>query len=180
MAAMFEIEITDQHWLGEPHEQSHDGCSHGGIRAAIAGSVVTSDDTDYGISQSALSLLRTLEHDHRRVEPVSPGYLLCHACGYPDIFGCGNFGTDWVVRHNGASVLLSEPSHFDSESGETKFDVQAAVPIVDYRGQVLAFAEVPRAFYMTAGPRQLERWEQESHHKFWTEFDSRLGRAAAG
>ena len=58
---MFQLEITDQHWPGETHEQSHDGCSHGGIRATIAGTVVTSDDTEYGISQSALSLLRTLD-----------------------------------------------------------------------------------------------------------------------
>ncbi len=179
VTATFELEITDQHWLGEPHEQSHDGCSHGGIRAVIAGTVVTSEDTEYGISQSALSLLRTLEQDHSPAEPVSGGYLLCHGCGYPSHFGCGNFGTDWVVHHDDGMVLLSQPSHFDAQAGETKFDVRAAVPIADYRRQVLAFAEVARAFYLAAGPRQIEGWEQVLHHKLWREFDSRLLRPAA-
>jgi len=59
VASSFEIEIENQHWLGEPGERSHDGCSHGGIRALIGGTTVTADDPEYGISQSALSLLRT-------------------------------------------------------------------------------------------------------------------------
>lgn len=179
MTAIFDLEITDQHWLGEPHEESHDGCSHGGIRASIAGTVVTSEDTEYGINQSALSLLRTLEQDHSPAEPVSGGYLLCHGCGYPTHFGCGNFGTDWVVRHEGDAVVLSQPSHFDAVAGETKFDVVAAVPIDDYARQVIAFAETARDFYAAAQPRQLEDWEQEFHDQFWTEFDGRLMRASS-
>jgi hypothetical protein len=176
--ASFEIEITEQHWLGEPHEQSHDGCSHGGVRASIAGTVVTSDDLDYGISQSALSLLWTLEHDHNRFEPMGRGYLLCHGCGYPDVFGCGTFGTDWSVRHEGEIVVLSEPTRIDAS--ETTFDIQARVSVVDYTLQVVAFAETARAFYIAAGPRQIAPVEQEFHDQFWAEFDDRLGRATAG
>lgn len=113
----FELDVTNQHWLGEPDEQSHDGCSHGGVRAVIGGTRVTSDSTDYGISQSALSLLRTLERDHTPSSPVNDGYLLCHGCGYPTHFGCPNFGTDWVVRHEGDVVFLSQPTHVDVGSG---------------------------------------------------------------
>jgi hypothetical protein len=180
VTATFQLEITDQHWLGEPREQSHDGCSHGGIRAVIDGTVVTSEDAEYGITQSALSLLRTVEKDHSRSEPVSGGYLLCHGCGYPTHFGCSNFGTDWLVRHEGDTVVLSQPSHFDALGGETKFDVRAAVPIDDYRRQVIAFAETARDFYTAAEPRQLENWEQELHEQFWQEFDGRLARASLG
>ncbi len=177
MATSFEIEITDQHWIGEPHEQSHDGCSHGGIRASIAGTVVTSDDLEYGISQSALSLLRTLELDHNRFEPMGQGYLLCHGCGYPWIFGCGNFGTDWFVRHEGDTVVLSEPIRI--AASETQFDIQARLSVVDYTIQVVAFAETARAFYVAAGARQIEPFEQEFHDRCWAEFDDRLERATA-
>lgn len=170
----FELAITDQHWLGEEHEQSHDGCTHGGIRAAIAGTVVSSEEREYGISQSALSLLRTLEQGHSADEPVSGGYLLCHGCGYPTHFGCPNFGTDWVVRHEDHTVVLTQPNHFDASAGQTVFDVRAALPFDEYRGQVIAFAETVRDFFAAAEPRQVEDWEQELHEQFWAEFDARL------
>ncbi len=179
MTATIELQITSQHWLGEPHEQSHDGCSHGGIRAVIGETVVTSDDAEYGMSQSALSLLRTLEQDHSAAEPVSGGYLLCHGCGYPTHFGCSNFGTDWAVRHEGDKVLITQPRRIDALAGETEFDVQARVPIEHYRHQIVAFAETARDFYLSEGPRQVEAWEQEFHVHFWAEFDERLERAKA-
>lgn len=91
MTTLFDLQIRNQHWLGEPHEQSHDGCSHGGIRAVIGGTLVTSEEEDYGISTSALSLLRTLEQDHTSANPVSGPYLLNHGCNYP-IGGIGPGG----------------------------------------------------------------------------------------
>jgi hypothetical protein len=148
--------------------------------------VVTSDEDEYGISQSALSLLRTLEQDHAPAGPVSGGYLLCHGCGYPDIFGCPNFGTDWVVRHEGDTVVLSQAAHYAAvpvgradRLQETEFDVRARVPIDHYRRQVVAFAEEARDFYLASGPRQLEEGEQEFHQQFWAEFEERMARAKA-
>lgn len=179
----FELQVRNQHWLGDPHEQVHDGCSHGTIRAVIAGTVVTANDDEYGVNQSALSLLRTLEQDHTRTDPVSGGYLLCHGCGYPLSFGCSNFGTDWVVRHEGDTVVLDRATHYGSvragraDPHETEFDAHARVPIDQYRRQVVAFAEEARDFYLASGPRQLEEWEQKFHQKFWAEFDERLARA---
>jgi len=178
MSAKFELQIKNQHWLGDPPDQIHDGCSHGGIRAVVGGIVITSDEAEYGISQSALSLLRTLEADHCPAERVSAGYLLCHGCGYPVSFGCGNFGTDWVVRHEDGGVFLSQPSHFEP-SGETEFDVRVHVPIGHYRTQVVAFAETARDFFSRARPRQVEDWEQDLHEQFWAEFEARLERANA-
>jgi hypothetical protein len=180
---VFELRIRNQRWLGEPNEQSHDGCSHGGIHAVIAGTVVTSEDDEYGISQSALSLLRTLEQDHTRASPVSGGYLLCHGCGYPIAFGCSNFGTDWVVHHDGDTVVLTQATHYSSvpagraDPRDTEFDVHARVPVERYRRQIVAFAGEVRDFFATSEPRQLEDWEQELHEQFWTEFDERLERA---
>lgn len=186
MTTTFELQIRNQHRLGEPHEQFHDGCSHGGIRAVIAGTVVTSNESDYGISQSALSLLRTLEQDHTPANPVSGGYLLCHGCGYPISFGCPNFGTDWVVRHEGDIVVLSQATHYAAvhvgradRPQEREFDVRARVPMNHYRRQVVAFAEEARAFLLTSEPHRPEEWEQEFPEQFWAEFEERLERAKA-
>lgn len=184
MTTTFELQIRNQHWLGEPHEQSHEGCSLGGIRAVIAGTVVTSDEDEYGISQSALSLLRTLEQDHTPANPVNGGYLLGHGCGYPISFGCPNFGTDWVVHHDGDTVVVSQPTHYAAvhvgradRLQETEFDVRARVPRAHYRRQIVAFAMEARDFYLASGPRQLEEWEQEFHEQFWAEFEERLARS---
>ena len=178
MTASFELQITRQHWLGEPDDQSHDACSHGGIRAVISGTVVTSDETEYGVSQSALALLRTLERDHSPGDRVNDGYLLCHGCGYPIVFGCGNFGTDWVVHHEGEEVVLSQPRHIDSVTSKD-FDIQVRVRKADYRRQVVSFAQAARAFYLSVGPRSVQDWEQHMHDQFWAEFDERLNRANA-
>ncbi len=179
MTTSFELQIRDQYWLSEPEDHVRDGCSHGGIRAVIGGTVVTSPDAEYGISQSALSLLRTLERDHAPSDRVSEGYyLLCHGCGFPTHFGCSNFGTDWVVRHQGEAVFLSQPTHYDMV-GETEFDVRARVPLEHYRRQVVAFAEEARNFFTASPPRQLEDWEQQFHVDFWTEFDDRLESATS-
>ena len=177
MTTSFALHITNQHWLGEREEQARDGCSHGGISAVIAGTHVTSDSTDYGISQSALSLLRTLEQDHTPSERVNDSYLLCHGCAYPTHFGCPNFGTDWMVRHEDSTVVLSQPVHVDSVAGDTAFDVHTRVPIEHYRREVVALAETARSFYFSAEPRALEDWEQDLHAQFWAEFDERLERA---
>lgn len=150
----------------------------------IAGIIMTSNEDEYGISQSALALLRTLVQDHTPADPVSGGYLLSHGCGYPIHFGCPNFGTDWVVRHEGDTVVLSHATHYAAvhvgradRLHETQFDVRARFPIDHYRRQVVAFAEEARDLCLASGPRQLEAWEQEFHQQFWAESDELLARA---
>jgi hypothetical protein len=176
MTRPFELTISAQHWLGPG-----DPCSHGRIRAVIAGTVVTDmDNDDYGINQSALLLLRTLDEDHQ----LGGDYLLCHGCGYPVHFGCPDFGTDWAVRHHGDTVVLLQPTHYAAlhvgrrdRLSETEYDVRALVPAADYRREIVAFARQARDFYFAEGPRQLAEWEREFHDAFWAEFAQRLERA---
>lgn len=181
MGAAFSLEITSQYWLGPFEDPQADACSHGGIRAPIAGTVVTSDRAGYGISQSALALLRTLEQDHTPVAPIVERYLLCHGCGYPIGFGCDNFGTNWVVRHIGDEMVLGGAALHDVmlELHAIRFDVTAVVPTTDYRAEIVAFAQTARDFYFASGQRTVENWEQSFHDAFWAEFDERLERATA-
>jgi hypothetical protein len=176
MIEPFEISVSSQHWLGPD-----DACSHGSIRATIGGTVVSDTDSDdYGIVQSALQLLRTLDDDHQ----LGGDYLLCHGCGFPDILGCTNFGTDWAVRHDGDTVVLLQPTHYAAihvgrrdRLSETEYDVRAHVPAADYRRAVADFAQQARDFYFAEGPREVEAWQQDLHDQFWAEFDERLERA---
>ena len=177
VTASFQLAITNQHWLGERHEQAHDGCSHGQVRAVIGGTVVSGDDAEYGIAQSALALLRTLEQDHSPAEPVNGGYLLCHGCGYRSTSGARTSEPTGSFAHEGDKVVLSEPRHFDASTGETAFDVGEHVALEHYRREVVAFAETACDYYFSAEPRQLEQWERKFHEQFWAEFDERLKRA---
>lgn len=167
MSELFEITLTAQHWLGPD-----DACSHGAVRAVIGGRVVSdAGSNEYGIAQSALQLLRTLDADHE----LGGDYLLTHGCGYPVLLGCSNFGTDWTVRHHGGDVVLGPAIHYGD--GEHTFDAFARVPMADYRLAVVAFATQARDFYIGDGPRTPEPWEQDLHEQLWAEFEQRLQRA---
>ena len=176
MVANFELKITEQHWLGEPGEQSQDACSHGGIRAAIGGTVVTSEETEYGVSQIGPRFATYAERDRCPEDRANDGYLLCHGCGYPVVFGCDNFGTDWLVRHQGDEVVLSQP-RLVGATGSKDFDIHARVRAGEYRRQIVSFATDAQAFYRAFGPRPVNDWELEMHAQFWAEFDERLRRA---
>jgi hypothetical protein len=107
----FHIEIVTQGWLGEdgpntgdPEAAAYDLCSHGDIRLVIGGETIASgDDGEYGISEAALGLLRTITANRTRsplTPPESlPGHgraeeaqtferLIPHGCGTFLMMGC--------------------------------------------------------------------------------------------
>lgn len=96
MGEAFEILITRQGWLGEDDPNLDydpariDLCSHGGgVRLTIDSRVISTGehDDEYGISESALALLRTLESDHSPRRPVAER-LVFHGCGLMLMTGC--------------------------------------------------------------------------------------------
>jgi hypothetical protein len=171
----FRLEVVSQGWLATGE---YDTCSHGSIRAVIDGTVVTTTAADYGISQSALALLRTIDQDHVRAFPATGEPLLCHGCGYPFSFGCSNFGTDWNVEHAGEDVMLHGAIHYDATGGFVSHDVRVRLPREAYVREVAKFAQVSRDFYLAAEPRIVPEGEHAYHVEFWREFDARLALAS--
>ncbi len=181
----FRITILRQGWMGEPEEWFRDTCSGGALRVTING-VVVADHDDYGIVQSALGLLRTVDRDHHPADRAVHGYLLCHHCGFP-YFACSNFGTTWTVRHDGPSVVIGGVSHHgvldvpkNRDSVAVDLDFPAAstrLPIEQYRAEIVAFATAARDFYFADGPKVLDDPdEREMHDQFWAEYDGLLAR----
>jgi hypothetical protein len=74
----FELEIIRQGWIDDDGV-STDLCSHGDVRLVIGGHVIAPGDGsgDYTISTSALTLLRTLDSDHRTVPGGDNQVILC-------------------------------------------------------------------------------------------------------
>ena len=168
-----EIKILSQGWLGPPDNWPWDLCSHGALRATIGGVVVTRESPDYGISQSALALLRTLSRDHTPQQPViSSGYLLGHGCGFP-LWPCPNFGTDWSVNHRESGVQIGDIRDAGAPSHP---EISVTLPFDDYRREVVAFARTAREFYFSADAKRFsDDWDREAYEQFWTEFDALLG-----
>jgi hypothetical protein len=165
----FRLEILEQRW-----GSAHDYSAHGRVRATIGGVVVTSDDPNYGITQSALALLRTVENDRVEIDsargvPFDSGFLLCHDCGYPISFGCSNFGTNWWVTHTDDEVVLSWPG------ANPHAPLEVRLPVAAYAAEIVAFAREAKRFYWTDHDAEVD--EQGLHQAFWAEFDERLIRA---
>lgn len=146
MSVPFKISIEAQHWLG-----SDDAC-YGTIRAAIDGAVVSDADSDeYGVAQSALQLLRTLDADHEAGGRSSAGNR------------SRDTANTCTVRRDGDEVVLDHVVHYGQS--ERRFDVTARLPVADYRRAVAAFAQEAREFYFADGPRQVDEPERPLHEQ---------------
>jgi hypothetical protein len=110
----FQIEILEQDWL-RGGEAEDDLCSHGRIRLVIGGQVIATGELgphEYGISESALALLRTLERDHSPKHPVAER-LVFHGSGLILMMGCP-IGIDWTVKHKRGRIHISDVVRYDT------------------------------------------------------------------
>lgn len=105
MSKQFEIKILKQYWLEPPEE---DLCSHGEIYLNVNGTIITQSgiDEDWGISESALALLRTLDEDYI-CDPDNEWGLILHGCGTILMMGCP-ISIHWTVKQLGDQVMLSD------------------------------------------------------------------------
>ena len=183
----FEILITRQGWLGENDPDLDydparvDLCSHGGIRLTVGGQVITfgEDDDEYGISESALALLRTLESDHSPEQRVAER-LIFHGCGAILMMGCP-VGIDWSVSHVGGQVRIDDVVRYDTvdETEAVRFPgVAVELSEDEYRLQVVAFAERAKEPFEGIAKELADDFERQQYEEFWEEFDARLDRAA--
>ena len=170
----FRIEIVKQHWLGEK-ESEYDLCSHGSIRLVIGGQLITSDEIEYGISESALALLRTLENDHSFENPVAER-LVFHGCGTVLMIGCP-IGIDWSVTHLGGDILINNIARYDAANEEQAIRfprTEVRVPEEHYNQQVLSFAQEVKSWF-ERNPRSFyEDSDREQFEAFWEEFNCLL------
>lgn len=174
MQTPFEIKIIEQGWLGNEPAQ-FDLCSHGKIYLTIADQVILDGRDNYGISESALALLRTLDHDHGPDNHLAEK-MIFHGCGNVLMMGCV-IGLDWTVRHIGQEVILSDIVRWDwpDESRPTRFEGLSVRMIKsDFVTAVLPFALAVKNFFEGADKVFFNDGDRQAYTQFWTEFDTRL------
>ena len=170
---MFTIGLLEQTWL-EGCDPSTDLCSHGRLRIVIGDEIIADGSEDFGISETALGLLRTLVDDRRSQD--EPERLVLHGCGLILMMGC-SIGIDWNVEHRSDFVRLSEIVRHDStnEAEGRRFDVVVDVPRNVYREEVLALADAVKTFFAASQAKDIaDPFDQAQYRDFWQEFDSRL------
>lgn len=172
----FQIRIVTQSWLdGSSPEQ--DLCSHGNIKLVIGGQRVTSGSEDFGISESALALLRTLESNHSSEEPIAQ-QLVFHGCGTILMSGCP-IGVDWNVNHLNGRIRISDVVRYDG-TGELEVErfsgLMAEMPDEEYRREIIAFANEAKQLF--AGVRKIfaDEFDRQQYEKFWDEYTRLLNR----
>jgi hypothetical protein len=175
----FRIEVLDQGWL-IPSDPDGDLCSHGRLRLTVGGVVVVGGDESFGISESALALLRTLEAGHAPQAPVADR-MIFHGCGTILMTGCP-IGADFTVRHHAGIVSIGNVVRYDT----TKDDEGVRFPGLDvqigaaaYRSEVLGFALKARDLFRGAVKRFADDFDAAQYRAFWSEFDQMLAAQGA-
>lgn len=172
----FLIHIFRQNWLDG--NSLHDLCSHGEIELWIGSQQITSDEQigeerlNYGISETALGLLRTLRYRHTGKHRVAERLIL-HGCGSILMMGC-DIGIDWTVRHRNQIVCISDVVRYDSNDASkgVRFpDLKIEIAWIHYAKQVLAFAKEAKTFFEDISKNKSAETIKGEYDAFWSEFD---------
>ncbi|SEM95180.1 hypothetical protein SAMN04489762_1494 [Terribacillus saccharophilus] len=177
----FSIKIESQYWLSDEKE---DLCSHGEIHLEIGGAKITSAGVkeEWGISESALALLRTLDADYISNPDCEEGLIL-HGCGAMLMSGCP-ISIHWSVQHNGDEVFLSNFIKFTSTSlteGKIEYpDIRVSVKKIVYEQEILQFAKQAKALFESSKAKEIEdEYDQDMYTDFWKEYDRLLQKYSA-
>ncbi len=172
--SQFEIEILKQGWLGSTQTE-YDLCSHGRIRLVIGGQVISSGEEEYGISESALALLRTLNSNHSKAHPVAER-LVFHGCGTLLMMGCP-IGIDWNVTHTQEGVRLDNITKFDTTNEEQSIKyngLEAPLSREDYRRRVFQFATKAQQLFQESPRSYYDDFDRQQFETFWAEYNALL------
>jgi hypothetical protein len=170
----FKIDLIDQGWL-VPSEAGFDLCSHGHLRLTIGGVLIVDGSENYGISESALAMLRTLGANHNRGVPVADR-MVFHGCGTMLMMGCP-IGVDFSVEHGQRGVEIADVVRYDStsESQATRFaGLSVRLPEAEYRDHVVGFALRARELFEGTTKLFGDEFDERQYRDFWAEFNGIL------
>jgi len=168
---MITLVPTRLHWIKDDGiDDPSDLCAHSPIHFQIDGkTLVAPEDGDSAVSAAAIYLLRTLERDHTRDNPVGDQLFPCcgHAMydtGHEDVLicGCPN-GSDVFVTHDSNDTI-----RLTSRDGES-----CQVSLHDWRQAISQFSDCVRSFYDDSLPKTPSNDDAAGFAKMMAEWDRR-------
>jgi len=146
---MITLSADNLTWLNTNDDCPEDLCAHAKVRFSVGGLEIVAPDDEWTVSASAIYLLRTLERDHTKDDPVGEHLFPC--CGFSMyegddsedvlIVGCNN-GIDATIEH------LKEGVRITADCGESRI-----VPEPEWIDAVLNFSGAVREFYESSAQK---------------------------
>lgn len=176
MTNEFDLRILNQHFLTDDLSEP---CSHGKIYLRVWNTIISDAvDGDWGINESALSLMRTARYGFPNHEVPPPKYYpdgvkeetLINCCGVYMLF-CPSSIT-WKVSHLNEFVVLN---NFVKDEKLKFNDLEVRIPTKQYARVIYKFAKEARDFF-TGRNISVSDWEQfEGQYKlFWDEYEENM------
>ena len=154
-------------------------CTLTGIYLNVNGTIIAQSgmDEQWGISESALALLRTIDQDYICVPKYVEGLLL-HGCGTILMANCP-ISIRWRVRHVGDHVILSDfvkVETTDPATGSVYYTgLEAQINKKEYKRQILSFAREAKMFFDAFGEKQISGdFDRQMYKEFWDEYNQLL------
>ena len=170
---VIKLELRNPHWIKGEDDDPEDQCAHGHIKFIIDDLVISDGSEDWTVSAAALFLLRTIDFDHSKEEPVSESNYLIPCCGFNPfktegnrfdllLMGC-NHGINPEVIHSNEGITFRH-------SGETR-----TVPKSDWALAVSKFTNQVLAFYKSSSVKVsvTDKYDREGWQLFWQELNQR-------
>lgn len=174
----FVIKIVNQQWLDEEYANL-DLCSHGEIHLNVGGQIITQPgvNEEWGISESALALLRTIEKDYVIESDYDEG-LIYHGCGCILMLGCP-ISIHWNVKHRDEQVILSDFVKFTTTNpdvGDVRYPgLEVKISKEEYRRQIISFALEAKKLFENSEEKQItDEFDQKIYEDFWEEYNELL------
>ena len=146
---MITLSANNLTWLNTTGDRPEDLCAHSKVRFTVDGLEIVAPDDEWTVSASAIYLLRTLERNHTKDDPVGEHLFPC--CGFSMyevddsddvlIVGCAT-GIDATIEH------ISDQVRITAESGESR-----TVPKSEWIQAVLQFSNSVRDFYESSAEK---------------------------
>lgn len=176
----FLIKIENQRWLTNKEE---DLCSHGEIYLNINGIVITQSgiNEEWGISESALALLRTLDRDYICDLDNGEGLIL-HGCGAILMMGCP-ISIHWTVKHIDNQVILSnfvKVATTNPKTGSVYYTgCEIRLDSNEYKNQVLSYAIQAKDLFDNSSEKQItDEFDKKMYEDFWEEYNQLIKNAS--
>lgn len=174
----FIIKIENQRFY---ENQEVELCSHGEIYLNANGTVLTKAgmDEEWGISESALALLRSLWDDYTSNIEFGDG-LIVHGCGTTLMINCP-ISIHWNVKHQNDRVILTDfikVTTTNPETGSVYYpDLRVDISREEYKNQIVTFALQAKSFFDDGTSKKfIDDYDKEMYQEFWTEYFELLKR----
>lgn len=175
MKKLFEIKILTQNWLSFKDADKYDLCSHGTIFLRINDvEILSSQDEDWGISETALSLLRSANSDYPK--EGHDDTIIFHGCGTILMMGCP-IRVTWKTKHIKNHVILENFKKFPTTNEKDVIEypkISVKLRKSEYASIIYDFAKQAKLLFEGIEKEIEDKFDRTMYENFWNEFNDLL------